>query len=183
MSKPDYLLHAGGGGHGQQTGRMMEEIEKIFIDEKPEVVIVYGDTNSTLAGALVASKLNIKIAHIEAGLRSFNRSMPEEINRVLTDHLSRWLFTPSDVAKENLEKEGIKENVHVIGDIMKDLIIKTSSQHLIKVPEIDQAYYYVTLHRPYNVDERERLIYILNILNKLRHKVIFFHSPEDEKCF
>ncbi len=183
MSKPDYLLQLGGGGHGAQTGKMMEEIEKIFIQEKPDVAVVYGDTNSTLAGALVAAKMKIKIAHIEAGLRSYNRAMPEEINRVLTDHISEWLFTPSDVSKVNLQKEGIEKNVFVIGDIMKDLIQYTTKNNLVKSPTFDHPYYYVTLHRPYNVDERERLTYILGTLNNLTHKSIFAIHPRTRNSF
>lgn len=182
MSKPDYLLQLGGGGHGAQTGKMMEEIEKIFLKEQPDAVVVYGDTNSTLAGALVASKMGIKIAHIEAGLRSYNRTMPEEINRVLTDHISEWLFTPSDVSKTNLTKEGIDKNVFVIGDIMKDLIIYTSTNFLIKKPSLDFPYYYVTLHRPYNVDEKERLSKVLDTLNTLDKKAIFAIHPRTRKA-
>jgi UDP-GlcNAc3NAcA epimerase len=183
MSKPDYLLQLGGGGHGAQTGKMMEEIEKIFVIEKPDAVVVYGDTNSTLAGALVASKMGIKIAHIEAGLRSYNRAMPEEINRVLTDHISEWLFTPSDVSKTNLAKEGIVKNVYVIGDIMKDLIIYTSANNLIKKPSYDFPYYYITLHRPYNVDEKDRLTKVLDTLNNLDKKAIFAIHPRTRNAF
>ncbi len=183
MSKPDHLLHLGGGGHGTQTGKMMEEIEKILQVEKPDAVVVYGDTNSTLAGALVASKMGIKVAHIEAGLRSYNRAMPEEINRVLTDHISTWLFTPSTVSKLNLANEGITSNVHVIGDIMKDLIIYTSNKDLIIKPFIKEPYYYVTLHRPYNVDEKERLTYVLETLNQLDKKAVFAIHPRTKNAF
>lgn len=183
MSKPDYLLQLGGGGHGAQTGKMMEEIEKIFFKELPDAVVVYGDTNSTLAGALVASKMGIKIAHIEAGLRSYNRAMPEEINRVLTDHISEWLFTPSDVSKTNLANEGITKNVFIIGDIMKDLIKYTANNNLIKKPSLDFPYYYITLHRPYNVDEKERLIQVLHTLNALDKKAIFAIHPRTRNAF
>jgi UDP-GlcNAc3NAcA epimerase len=183
MKKPDYLLSLGGGGHGAQTGKMMEELEKIFISERPDIVVVYGDTNSTLAGALVAAKIHIPIAHIEAGLRSYNKSMPEEINRVLTDHISDFLFTPSDVSNVNLAKEGISKNVYTIGDIMKDLIVYTTERDLIKNPNIDQPYYYVTLHRPYNVDEQARLTYVLETLNNLDKKVIFSIHPRTRIAF
>jgi UDP-GlcNAc3NAcA epimerase len=182
MSKPNYLLQLGGGGHGLQTGKMMEEIEKIFLVEKPDVAIVYGDTNSTLAGALVAAKMGVRIAHIEAGLRSYNRAMPEEINRVLTDHISQWLFTPSAISKENLAKEGIVNNVFVIGDIMKDLIIHTIENNLLMKPVVEHKYFYATLHRPYNVDEKQRLQYILNTLNDLENKVIFSIHPRTRKA-
>jgi UDP-GlcNAc3NAcA epimerase len=183
MKKPNYLLALGGGGHGAQTGKMMEELEKIFLKERPDVVVVYGDTNSTLAGALVAAKLHMPVAHIEAGLRSYNKSMPEEVNRVLTDHISDWLFTPSEVSYHNLSKEGIRNNVHVIGDIMKDLILYTSKNQLSILPTVDFEYYYVTLHRPYNVDDKERLTYVLTTLNNLTHKVIFAIHPRTRGAF
>ncbi len=177
MSKPDYLLQLGGGNHGIQTGKMMEAIEEIVLKEKPDWMVVYGDTNSTLAGALVAAKLHIPIAHIEAGLRSYNRSMPEEINRVLTDHVSTLLFTPSEVANVNLSKEGITKGIHTIGDIMKDLLSQVIDKKLFATPEVNEPFYYVTLHRPYNVDEKERLNYVLTTLNQLDKKVIFAIHP------
>lgn len=154
MSQPDYLLKLGGGNHGQQTGSMMIEIEKILVNEAPDIVVVYGDTNSTLAGALVASKLHIPVAHIEAGLRSFNKEMPEEINRVLTDHVSDMLFVPSESSKNNLKKEGITNNVYNVGDIMKDLVLKAVDNSWIVEPKTNyKSYYFVTLHRPYNTHE------------------------------
>jgi UDP-GlcNAc3NAcA epimerase len=183
MKKPNYLLALGGGGHGAQTGKMMEELEKIFLHEQPDIVVVYGDTNSTLAGALVAAKLHMPIAHIEAGLRSYNKSMPEEVNRVLTDHISNWLFTPSEVSNHNLSKEGIHDNVFVIGDIMKDLIQYTAKNKLSIQPQVDFDYYYVTLHRPYNVDQKERLHYVLSILNGLQYKVVFAIHPRTRATF
>jgi UDP-GlcNAc3NAcA epimerase len=176
LKKPKYVLN-GGRNHGAQTGRMMQEIEEIVVSEKPDMVIVYGDTNSTLAGALVASKLHIPIAHIEAGLRSYNREMPEEINRVLTDHISHWLFCPSEVSVRNLEKEGLVTGVHVIGDLMKDLIDFTLNKEQLILPEVDGEFYYVTLHRPYNTDEKERLTYVLNTLNILSKSTIFALHP------
>jgi UDP-GlcNAc3NAcA epimerase len=178
MKKPDYLLKAGGGNHGEQTGKMMTEIERIVLDERPDAVLVYGDTNSTLAGALVASKLHIPVIHIEAGLRSFNKEMPEEINRVLTDHVSEMLFVPSDVAVKNLNKEGINKNIYIVGDIMKDLVIKSVSSGWLKpINNTTEPYYYVTLHRPYNTDEKDRLIYVLQTLNKLDKKAVFAIHP------
>ena len=178
MSQPDYLLNLGGGNHGQQTGSMMIEIENILVNEAPDIVVVYGDTNSTLAGALVASKLHIPVAHIEAGLRSYNKEMPEEINRVLTDHISAFLFVPSEQSLDNLVKEGITKNVFSVGDIMKDLVLKSVENSWIIAPEqVDEAYYYVTLHRPYNTDEKDRLLYVLSSLNILNKRVIFAIHP------
>lgn len=179
MKKPDYLLQAGGGNHGEQTGKMMFEIEKIVLDEKPNAVLVYGDTNSTLAGALVASKLHIPVLHIEAGLRSYNKEMPEEINRVLTDHVSEMMFVPSDIAVQNLNREGIVNNIFVVGDIMKDLVMKSVRSGWLKPVHnnTDEPYYYVTLHRPYNTDDKDRLYYVLTTLNTLHHRVIFAIHP------
>ncbi|MEN8880410.1 MAG: UDP-N-acetylglucosamine 2-epimerase (non-hydrolyzing) [Polaribacter sp.] len=177
MSKPDYMLNIGSSNHGLQTASIMIEIEKIIEVEEPDGMIVYGDTNSTLAGALVASKLHVPIFHIEAGLRSFNREMPEEINRVLTDHISELLFVPSEVAKNNLLKEGLSNGVHVVGDIMKDLILHCTQNKLVKAPKLDKDYFYATLHRPYNTDEKQRLHYVLKNLNKLQCKVIFSIHP------
>ena len=121
IPKPKHHLNVGSGQHGAMTAKMLEGIETLILSEKPDVLMVYGDTNSTLAGALAASKLHIPIAHVEAGLRSFNRKMPEEINRVLTDHLSSWLFCPTEASVKNLAHEGIaKDKTHFVGDVMYD---------------------------------------------------------------
>jgi UDP-GlcNAc3NAcA epimerase len=117
IPKPDYNLGIGSGNHGEQTGKMLTEIEKVLLKEKPDLMLVFGDTNSTLAGALAVAKLQIRVAHVEAGLRSFDRSMPEEINRVLTDHISNLLFFPL-TAVDNLANEGIVAGVHLVGDVI-----------------------------------------------------------------
>lgn len=121
LPKPDHSLGIGGGSHASQTARMLEALEPVLLDVAPDAVLVYGDTNSTLAGALAAAKLQVPVAHVEAGLRSFDRRMPEELNRVVTDHLSRWLFAPTPTAVENLAAEGIRDGVVLVGDLMQDL--------------------------------------------------------------
>lgn len=174
LPRPDHLLNLGGGNHGFQTGRMLIELEKIMLAEKPKLVLVYGDTNSTLAGALAAAKLHIPIAHVEAGLRSFNREMPEELNRLLTDHLSHWLFVPTELAAGHLKREGITTGVLKVGDVMLD-VVKAIHPHLIaKSAELrrtfevqPKGFAYLTLHRAENVDHPERFGQILNCLESL----------------
>jgi UDP-N-acetylglucosamine 2-epimerase len=183
LPKPNYHLGVGSGPHGRQTGMMLERIETVLVKEKPEVVVVYGDTNSTLAGALSAAKLNIPVAHVEAGLRSFNRTMPEEINRLLTDHLSTFLFCPTDQAVRNLLREGIKDGkgkiVKKVGDVMYDSILyylKLSERKssILKGLGFDTShearvtsYYLATLHRAENTDDPKRLESILKALNEI----------------
>ena len=123
LPEPHYHLEIGSGSHGDQTGRMLAAIEKVLLDEKPDAVLVYGDTNSTLAGALAAAKLHIPVGHVEGGMRSFNRRMPEEINRVLTDHIASWHFCPTETAIKNLKNEGITKGVHLVGDVMFDAVM------------------------------------------------------------
>ena len=170
IPKPDYNLNINGLGHGAMTGQMLEAIEEILIKENPNWVLVYGDTNSTLAGALAASKLHIKVAHIEAGLRSFNMKMPEEINRILTDRVSNILFCPTNTAVENLKNEGVDNVDSKIvnsGDVMQDGAIfyrKFSIKPNISVPN---EFILCTVHRAENTDDKERISVIFNALNEI----------------
>jgi len=164
IPRPDYNLGIGSATHGAQTGRMLEAIEEVSFKEKPDWVLVYGDTNSTLAGALAAVKLHIPVAHIEAGLRSFNRRMPEEINRVLTDHASDILFAPTKVAVENLRREGIsEEQIQLVGDVMYDAALyygkkaDCRSQILNRLELKPKEYILATIHRAENTDDPRRL--------------------------
>jgi len=164
IPRPDYNLGIGSATHGAQTGRMLEAIEEVLFKEKPDWVLVYGDTNSTLAGALAAVKLHILVAHIEAGLRSFNRLMPEEINRVLTDHASDILFAPTQTAVENLRREGIsEEQIQLVGDVMYDAALyygkkaERQSQILNRLELKPKEYILATIHRAENTDDPQRL--------------------------
>ena len=164
VRRPDHNLGVGSCGHGAQTGRMLEGVENVLLETKPELVLVYGDTNSTLAGALAAAKLHMPVAHVEAGLRSFNRQMPEEINRVLTDHCSDVLFAPTATAEENLRREGIPESrIHLVGDVMYDAALhygakaERSSRILRKLRLDSKGYILATVHRAANTDEPDRL--------------------------
>jgi UDP-GlcNAc3NAcA epimerase len=180
MSKPNYNLGVHGGDHGEQTGRMMIDLEKVLMSEKPHFVVVYGDTNSTLAGALVSSKLHIPVVHIEAGLRSFNKSMPEEINRIVTDHLSTVLFVPTQAGVENLASEGIAKNVFLTGDVMYDMIRVCEKYNVIQTNngnDNQDAYYFATIHRPYNTDDLNRMHKILIAFESLSLPVKFAVHP------
>jgi len=170
IPKPDYYLDINGLGHGAMTGQMLEKIEEVIIKENPDWVMVYGDTNSTLAGALAASKLHIKVAHIEAGLRSFNMKMPEEINRILTDRVSDILFCPTQTAIDNLNNEGFDNfdcKIVNSGDVMQDGALFYKS--LAKKPDfcIDDNYMLSTIHRAENTDDIIRLTSIIQALNKI----------------
>lgn len=170
IPEPDYNLGVGSGPHGWQTGRMLIRIEEVLLEEQPDWVLVYGDTNSTLAGALAAVKLRVPVAHVEAGLRSFNRAMPEEHNRVLTDHAADLLFCPTQTAVDNLAREGITEGVHLVGDVMYDAILYNTalaeqrSNALTRLRLSPGGYALATVHRPRNTDAPERLQDILNAL-------------------
>lgn len=184
IPRPAYRFDLGGGTHGQNTGRMIEAIEGVLLKSQPDVVLVYGDTDSTLAGSVAASKLGIKIAHVEAGLRSFNRAMPEEINRVITDHVSDILFAPSSVAVRNLANEGIVgEMVRVVGDVMFDAvksftgIARKRSSILTKLGLKPGGFVLVTLHRKENTDSKERLSAILSGLSSSVEDIVLPLHP------
>ena len=175
---PDYHLGIHGMGHGAMTGRMMEQIEILLKEIKPEWVNVYGDTDSTLAGALAAAKLHIPVSHVEAGLRSFNRTMPEEINRVLTDHISELLFTPTQTAVEHLKTEGISlDKIYPVGDVMYDTTLYYSAMahersRILKDLKLEPlSYYLATIHRPQNTDTPEALRLICNVLDEVAQKI------------
>lgn len=163
IPQPTHNLDVHGGGHGQMTGRMLEGIERVLLEEKPDWMLVYGDTNSTIAGALAAAKLHIPVAHVEAGLRSFNRRMPEEVNRVLTDHVSALLFCPTKAAVDNLAAEGIAEGVHQVGDVMYDATLDAIRRAMVESTILDTlglaagSYVLATIHRAENTDTPEHL--------------------------
>ncbi|HOK80418.1 MAG TPA: UDP-N-acetylglucosamine 2-epimerase (non-hydrolyzing) [bacterium] len=184
---PDYNLGVGSHSHGKQTGLMLEKIEEVLLKEMPDMVIVYGDTNSTLAGALSAVKLKIPVAHIEAGLRSFRMDMPEEANRVITDRISTILFCPTQTAVENLRKEGITKNVFLVGDVMYDVFLE--SQKLLSSRTIlndlnlkPKNYLLLTIHRQENTDNLENLKSIFLALKDVNQKVLFPVHPRTKKA-
>ena len=185
LPKPNYNLGIGSGSHSYQTGKVMIELEKFFLKEKPDIVVVLGDVNSTLAGALVSAKLDIPVAHIEAGVRSFNKKMPEEINRILTDHISSFLFCPTETAVYNLKKEGIAKGVYKVGDIMYDVfklkIKDQKSKILQKLKLKPKTYLLLTLHRPQNVDNIDKLKNILSAINETGEKIVFPIHPRTKK--
>lgn len=213
IKEPDHHLGIGSGSHGRQTGQMLEKIEEALLLEKPDVVIVYGDTNSTLAGALAASKLHIPLAHVEAGLRSFNKYMPEEINRVETDHVSSVLFCPSKRAVENLSNEGFKNMlsegnlisvdpqklrididrplVANVGDVMYDMLLLSvqlalERSSIVKRLGVEsQEYILLTLHRAENTDHPQKLEEIVRFVNQVSagHPVIFPMHPRTRKIY
>lgn len=177
IPEPDHNLGIGGSSHGEQTGRMLEAIERVLAGEQPEWVLVYGDTNSTLAGGLAAAKLHIPVAHVEAGLRSFDCAMPEEINRILTDHLSTLLFAPTKRAVDNLRCEGLSANVHLVGDVMYDAALfygtraQQRSQVLHRFGLVDNDYVLASIHRAENTDNLLRLQTLIRALAELAHEI------------
>jgi UDP-N-acetylglucosamine 2-epimerase len=183
IREPDHNLGVGSGPHGAQTGAMLAGLERVMQHENPEAVIVYGDTNSTLAGALAAAKLGIPIAHVEAGLRSFNKQMAEEINRIVADHLSSWLFAPSAGAARQLGREGIEAGVEVVGDIMIDAL-RLHSARATPVSELGlspRGYCLATVHRAENTDDPRRLASIMSVLGRLDRPVILPLHPRARK--
>ena len=187
MKRPEYNLGIKASNHGEMTGKMLIELEEIMIKEKPDIVLLYGDTNSTLSGAIAASKLKIKIAHVEAGLRQEPKDMPEETNRVLTDRISDYLFAPSKLGIENLKKEGIFNNVYFTGDVMYDVFLKMKPKFDYSI--IDELklktneYIMMTMHRDFNVDVPEKLERILKDVNRISKeiKVVLPIHPRTKK--
>jgi len=188
IPEPDLNLGVGSGPHGAQTGAMLKRVERVLLDEWPDWVLVYGDTNSTLAGALAAAKINIPVAHVEAGLRSFNRSMPVEINRVLTDHIADLLFCPTQTAVDNLAVEGIVTGVHNVGDVMYDAVLRNSRLAAARSRILEQlgfqpgAYLLATLHRPRNTDDSGKMQTILEAFEIVEQPIIFPAHPRTRKA-
>ena len=187
IPRPDYNLEVGSAEQGRQTAEMLIKLEEVLQFEQPDWVLVFGDTNSTLAGALAASKLHLPLAHIEAGMRSYNNSMPEETNRKVADHLSQLLFCTGQNPVSNLKKEGIIKEVHLVGDLMLEAlgenvrIARQKSSILQKLRLSRNNYYLVTIHRTENTDTRERLTELANFLQKLDKKTVFPLHPRTRK--
>jgi UDP-GlcNAc3NAcA epimerase len=182
LDAPAYRLDAGSGSHAEQTARMLPGIERVVLDERPDTVLVYGDTNSTLAGALAAAKAGFPVAHVEAGLRSFDRTMPEELNRIVVDRLSEFLFCPTEAAVANLRREGVVDGIHVVGDVMLDAnlrlapIARERSRALADADVAAGEYVLATIHRPVNV-RPDTLQNIVEGLGRLDEPVVFPAHP------
>ena len=187
IAKPDYNLNIGSGSHGKQTAEMLIGLEEIFVQQKPEIIIAFGDTNTTLATALAATKLKIPVAHVEAGLRSHNRQMPEEINRILTDHISDFLFAPTSNALKNLKLENLHRQSFMTGDIMYDSLLyyskiaKQKSTVLNDLSLKQKDYILLTLHRPYNVDNIHKLQNIFSALKQTKKFIVLPLHPRTRK--
>ena len=176
LPQPKYNLRVGSGTHAEETGKMMIGIERVLLDEKPDIVLVEGDTNTVLAGALASVKVGVTLGHVEAGLRSFDRSMPEEINRIVADHVSDLLFAPTEIAKRNLLREGIpEEKIHVTGNTIVDAVYQNLKlAETVNVPFADDDYFLVTVHRQENTDNPMRLRNIIEGLKLVRE---YFNMP------
>jgi UDP-N-acetylglucosamine 2-epimerase (non-hydrolysing) len=185
MPEPDYNLEVGSGSHAIQTANIMTRFEEVVLEDRPDLVLVYGDVNSTLAAALVCAKLGIQVGHVEAGLRSFDRTMPEETNRLVTDQLADLLFTPSEDGNRNLEREGIvPEKIHLVGNLMIDTLVRLlPSARRPEFPGVNGDYLLVTLHRPSNVDQPGRLRQLFQILRDLSRElaVVFPVHPRTRR--
>lgn len=183
LPPPLVNLEVGSGPHGQQTGRIMERFERVVMEQRPDAIVVYGDTNSTLAGALVGVKLQIPVAHVEAGLRSYRWDIPEEINRWVVDRVSRWCFVPNDRIAGYLYAEGVRGAVHVVGDVMYDQLLYYRAAHpgdgalLARLGVQPQQYLLATIHRPSNTDDREMLRMLLRVLGDAPMPVVFPIHP------
>jgi UDP-N-acetylglucosamine 2-epimerase (non-hydrolysing) len=189
LPEPDYHLGVGSGSHGYQTGEMLKRIEEVLLNEKPDFVLTYGDTNTTLAGALTGAKLHIKVGHVEAGMRSFDKTMPEEINRVLTDRCSDLLFCSTSTAVENLKRERIINGVYLTGDAMVDSLlynkeIAESKSAIINELDLKSKEYLVaTIHRASNTDNKENLKNIVDAFSEVKETIVFPVHPRAEKFF
>jgi len=187
LSEPDYNLGVGSLSHGHQTGEMLKKCEEVLVFESPDLVLVYGDTNTTLAGALATSKLNMKLGHIEAGMRSYRKDTPEEINRLLTDHLSDLLFCPTGTSVSNLRREGREEGGHLVGDVMLEAlednisIARSSSKISEELSLKPKGYLLLTVHRAENTDNAQNLASIVKAVSHLSQKVVFPMHPRVEK--
>lgn len=186
IPEPDVHLGVGSSGHGAQTGAMLVALEEVLLGRRPDCVLVYGDTNSTLAGAVSAVKLGIPVAHLEAGLRSFNRRMPEEHNRVLTDHAADLLLAPTEVAMGHLAREGLRERAHLVGDVMTDVCLRTRDAVRARGVDLREAlgfdpdgtpYVLATVHRAENTDDPERLAAVVSALSALPVPVVLAAHP------
>jgi UDP-GlcNAc3NAcA epimerase len=186
LPQPDRALGIGSGSHGRMTAGILTAVEDVVDEEQPDLVLVYGDTNTTLAAALAAVKLGFPVGHVESGLRSFNRSMPEEINRVVADHVATLHFCPTSGAVQNLRAEGVTEEVHLVGDVMFDILrISLERQRRAAIDEAGVGvgdYYLMTLHRAGNTDDHERLDSIITAIGKLGRPVIFPLHPRTRKA-
>lgn len=187
IPRPAVNLEVGSGGHGAQTGAMLERIEKVLLESPPDWMLIYGDTNSTLAGALAAVKLHIPVAHVEAGLRSFNRAMPEEINRIVADAVSNLLLCPTRTAVENLAHEGVTRGVSNVGDVMYDSVLynvklaQASSTVLTRLGLTKGEYYLATVHRAENTDDPKRLAGIIEAFSKMDRPIVLPLHPRTRK--